>query len=412
MRFNLAGICLIMIVAGSAAGQDSPPPVTSNLIYDANGVSNLSGGGRRGSAYQGMLRWQTSVDGEHVLGWPDSSAFFNVMATHQAGPSILTGDAQGVSNMAAPPGVRLEEAWIQKNFLDGRLSVLAGRYDLNSEFYHLNTASLFFNSSFGIGAEFAQSGQGGPSIFPATAVGTRIAVKPAPNVVLRAAILDGVPVDRSGGGSAAFRGGDGLLLVYEMAWLSRPEPAASAQDHHLRIGRNAGLAPDQGKLAVGGWYYTAQFAELNAFDASGQPRRQRGSSGAYLVAERSLYQSSAQSQKVVSGFVQLGAADSRVNRFDGYFGAGLTVTGLVPGRASDELGLAVAIARNGSAYLRSQQIAGVVSQRAESTVELTYLSQVSSRLSLQPSLQYVMHPNTVTGVGNALTLQLRAEVVF
>jgi porin len=115
---------------------------------------------------------------------------------------------------------------------------------------------------------------------------------------------------------------------------------------------------------------------------------------------------------VVSGFVQLGAADSRVNRFDGYFGAGLTVTGLVPGRASDELGLAAAIARNGSAYLRSQQIAGVVSQRAESTVELTYLSQVSSRLSLQPSLQYVMHPNTVTGVGNALTLQLRAEVAF
>lgn len=412
MRDNVAAVCLITVVTASAAAQDSLPPVTSNLIYDANGVSNLSGGVRRGSAYQGMLRWQTSVDGERLLGWPDSSAFFNLMATHRAGPATLTGDAQGVSNMAAPPGARLEEAWVQKNFLDGRLSVLVGRYDLNSEFYHLMTSSLFFNSSFGIGAEFAQSGQGGPSIFPATAIGTRIAVKPAPNVVLRAAIMDGVPVDRSGGSRAAFRGGDGLLLVYEMAWLSRPQPAAPQQDHHLRIGRNAGLAPDQGKLAVGGWYYTAQFADLNALDASGQPRQQRGSGGAYLVAEHSFYRSSTQPQKVVSGFLQLGAADSRVYRFNGYFGAGLTATGLVPGRAGDELGLAVALARNGNAYLRSQQIAGMANQRAESTVELTYLSQINPRWSLQPSLQYVMHPNTVSSVGNALTLQLRAEIAF
>lgn len=414
MRHSVAGLCLTTMFSGAVAAQEAaaPSPLVSNFIYDANGLANLSGGVRRGSAYQGMLRWQTSVDGERAWGWPGSSAYVNLMATHQAGPAVLTGDAQGVSNMAAPPGVRLEEAWLQQNFLAGRLSVLVGRYDLNSEFYHLNSSSLFFNSSFGIGAEFAQSGQGGPSIFPATAIGTRIAVKPAPNIVLRAAILDGVPVDRSGGGSAAFRSGDGVLLVYEMAWLSRPAPAAAPQDHRLRIGRNAGLTPDQGKLAVGGWYYTAQFADLNAVDAAGQPRQQRGSSGAYVVAERSLYQSSTQPQKVVSGFVQLGVADSRVNRFNGYFGAGLTATGLVPGRAGDELGLAVAIARNGNAYLRSQLAAGVANQRAESTVELTYLSQVNPRLSLQPSLQYVMYPNTQTGIANALTLQLRAEVAF
>jgi porin len=412
MRNRVAGFSCLALIAAGAAAQDDVAPVSSSVIYDANVLANVRGGARRGSGYQGMLRWQTSVDGERAFGWPDSSGFVNVMATHHAGQPILTGDAQGVSNITAPPGVRLEEAWMQQNFLDDRLSVLAGRYDLNSEFYHLNAATLFFNSSFGIGAEFGQSGQGGPSIFPATAIGVRIAVKPAPDVVLRAAVLDGVPVDRAGGRRAAFRGGDGLLLVYEMAWLHRPESADAPPDHHLRIGRNAGLATDQGKLAVGGWYYTARFADLGALDAAGQPRQQRGSGGAYLVAERALYQSGAGTQQAVTGFVQSGVADSRVNRFNAYLGAGVTATGFVPGRAADTLGLALAIARNGDAYLRGQDAAGLVNRRAESTVELTYLRQVNPHLSLQPSVQYVIHPNTLAGTANALTLQLRAEVAF
>src|SRR5207253_10183357 len=43
------------------------------------------------------------------------------------------------SNLEAPPpgAVRLEEAWLQQNLLDNRLSWLVGRYDLNTEFYRL-----------------------------------------------------------------------------------------------------------------------------------------------------------------------------------------------------------------------------------------------------------------------------------
>ena len=43
-----------------------------------------------------------------------------------------------------------------------RFSALFGRYDLNSEFYRLQSAGLFLNSSFGIGPEFSLSGQNGP----------------------------------------------------------------------------------------------------------------------------------------------------------------------------------------------------------------------------------------------------------
>lgn len=53
---------------------------------------------------------------------------------------------------------KLFQAWLQQTFLDERASVLAGLYDLNSEFYVTDSASMFTHPTFGIGAEFAGTG--------------------------------------------------------------------------------------------------------------------------------------------------------------------------------------------------------------------------------------------------------------
>jgi len=50
--------------------------------------------------------------------------------------------------------------------------------------------------------------------------------------------------------------------------------------------------------------------------------------------------------------------------------------------------------------------------RAETTLELSYLSQVSKYLTVQPDLQYVIHPNTVPSLANAWVLQARFEIAF
>lgn len=411
----LAAVCCLIscAFATGAAQAQADPPLTSTFIYDANLLANLRGGAARGSSYQGLLRWQSSFDAEKALGWSGTSAYLNVMAAHRAGRELLTGDAQGVDNIAAPSGVRMEEAWVQHNFWDNRLSLLAGRYDLNSEFYRLNSAGLFLNSSFGIGAELASSGQGGPSIYPATALGMRVEVKPAPGVIVRAALLDGAPVDRDGGAAVAPRRADGALLVVEVAWVDRQSASARPSDHRFLIGRASGLNPYRDKLAVGAWHYTASFDDLSALDASGNPQRRHGSSGAYLVADKLLYEKASAPGRL-AGFVQVGVADARVNRFDAYLGVGVVATGLVPGRPGDEIGLALASARNGRHYLQSQSAGefSPVPQRAETTLELAYLAQITPKLSLAPNLQYVIHPDTVAGRARALTFQMRAELAF
>ena len=106
-------------------------------------------------------------------------------------------------------------------------SILIGRYDLNTEFYRLQSAGLFLNSSFGVGPEFSQSGRSGPSIYPNT---TFADYRPVRSVVVRAAAFDG-------------------LVLGEVAYLFRPSGRELPRDIRFRLGRLAGLPPYKAKVS-------------------------------------------------------------------------------------------------------------------------------------------------------------------
>lgn len=334
--------------------------------------------------------------------------FFDGMLLHGGHPSSLSGDAQGISNIAGPSGWTLYEAWIQQNFLDDHVSLLAGLYDLNSEFYSLQSAGLFMNSSFGIGPAFSQTGVGGPSIFPRTSFGVRLAVMPISSFVLRAAAMDGVPWERSDGVFAAFRPGDGLLLVSEAAWLVRPTGVEELRNHRMKIGRLAQLPPYSTKIAVGVWHYTSEFNDLSARNAAGQPLQRHGDTGAYLLLDHLLLQ---HDSARLSGFVQAGMGDPRVARFRAYLGFGLVARGLMPGRLPDQVGLGIATAFNGSDYIKEQEKRGRSAGRAETAIELTALLKGTRWLAIQPDIQYIISPNT-SQLENAFAAQFLFEFSF
>ncbi|HYS50835.1 MAG TPA: carbohydrate porin, partial [Burkholderiales bacterium] len=202
----------------------------------------------------------------------------------------------------------------------------------------------------------------------------------------------------------------GVLVVSEAAYLERPGNA-EPRNRRLRTGRFSELTPYDDKYAIGLWHYTATFEDLSAMDSSGEPVPHRGSSGGYLLVDRLLTRSSTPSDPRIAAFLQLGIGDARVNRFGSYAGAGLVVSGLIPGR-HDELGIAVASARNGSHYLEQQERLGTPAQRSETAIELSYLAQISKSIAVQPDLQYVVHPNTDPAISNALAFLLRFEVSF
>jgi porin len=416
-RATLAAL-LCSALASTSVRADDPPGIKDRLIeagvspsatYDGAAAANLAGGARRGQSYSGILHVQLALDGDHIAATPGLTGWLDTMWGTGGQPGKFVGDAQGVSNIAAAPALRLYEAWLQYNFADNRFSVLAGRYDLNTEFYHLTSASLFLNSSFAVGPEFALSGFAGPSIFPDTSLAVRLADKPDPNIILQGAILTGAPLDRINGSPAPFNRHSGVLLVAEAAYTTSAATGDPGTNGHSGIGRQATQAPYDNKVAVGGWYYTAGFNDLSKIDANGAPVRHPGEAGAYLVLDRLLFQAD---QLRASGFVQAGVASQAADRFGTYIGAGLAATGVFAGRPDDQLGIAAAMARNGSHYLVAQRQDGRPVNAAETSVELTYLAQVTPWLGLQPDVQYVIHPNTDPHAGNATVVQFRSKLAF
>ena len=166
------------------------------------------------------------------------------------------------------------------------------------------------------------------------------------------------------------------------------------------------------KVTIGGWYYSAAFDDLVELEPNGQPVRHRGSSGFYALVDRVLFKEPDHPEKRFTGFLQAGYGDLRVDRFGSYIGTGLTAVGIIPGRDTDELGLALAYARNGSHYMSSQRMQGIPVTSAEKTIEITYLIQLAKWLAVQPDLQYVIHPSTDPTIPNALAFQLRFEISF
>ena len=110
-----------------------------------------AGGVEQGARYAGLAGAQGALDLDRLAGWGGASFFVMGLFVHGDQPNELVGDLQGVSNLEAPSGLRLEEAWLQQNFLANRASLLLGQYDLSTEFYRLQSGALFLNSSFGTG---------------------------------------------------------------------------------------------------------------------------------------------------------------------------------------------------------------------------------------------------------------------
>lgn len=383
--------------------------ITPALVYDGSVAADTSGGMRTGTAYVGNLRLQLALDGKRLLRSPGWTAFFQVLSIHGGQPSNFIGDAQGVNSYAAKSALRLYEAWGQYSSPSGRWSFLAGRYDLNSEFYRLASSGLFLNSSFGMGPEFSQSGIGGPSIFPDTSIGARITYKPTPSILIRTAIMDGTPANRSDG-QARFPGQkEGLLFVSEIAFLTRPESDGSHGIAKYRVGRGANFPAYDDKIAIGAWHYTGTFRDLSLVDNKGRPLQHEGSGGAYVLVDRTLFRPSTNPKARLSGFLQYGIGDGRINQFDSYTAAGLTASGFIAHRPDDTFGVALTSARNGSHYIDALNTLAIPTTRAETSIEATYLLQVNPMLVIQPDIQYVVHPGTSPTRANATVIQVHFQ---
>jgi porin len=303
--------------------------LTLGLAHTSDVMGIVRGGVHRRAEFLGDWDLTLAIETEPLLGWRGGSVFVYGLGLWSTGsPSENAGDIQTLDNIDAPEEWKLYEAWVQQELLGGRLSLLAGLYDLNGEFDVIDTATLFLNSSFGVGKDFSQSGETGPSIFPTTAVGVRLDTQPVAGGYARIAVLDGVADDADGSRMIpalfAFNSEDGVLCVGEMGYVAGREERGG--DPYTKVG-------------LGGWFYSAEFDRVGGVDADRRNRRQEGNYGVYLLGERLVYREPQAPERGLAAFVRVGFADSEVNPIGFYVGGGAAYTGLISVRPDDRLGL-------------------------------------------------------------------------
>lgn len=377
---GIASASLAMLSAPLAAEERERTAVAVEAAYTSDLLANASGGQSQGVRYLDNLEVAAELDLEQIAGLNGTTARVSALYNNGTEFSSLVGDAQIVSNIeTGVEAVRLYEAWIEQK-LGSNASVRVGLYDLNSEFDVLETANLFIGSAHGIGTDIGQSGRNGPSIFPITAFAGRVSVTATESWTFRLAVMDGVPGDPAHPArtSISLGNGDGAFFV----------------------GEAEALIP-RGKVLLGYWRYTAP---QDLMDESGTAS---GSDGLYLRGEMKLWNEADDPDQGISSFLRLGIADENFVPFSHFLGAGLTYTGLLPGRASDQIGIAVAVAATGEDY---RMLTG--SRSDETAFELTYHTQLNNWFSLQPSLHYIANPQGMPGTPDALVLGLRTTISF
>lgn len=360
---------------------DAAPFVTAAAVYTGDAWRNASGGIETGNRYLDNLDVTLEVSPGPMFGLGDLRFFAYLL--HNQGDALaeeLTGAAQGISNIEATGSLRLYELWMEWQMGRTPGTLRFGLYDLNSEFDAIETAALFINPSNGIGPDFAQSGQNGPSIFPNTSLALRYGVA-GERWSLQFAALDGVPGDPEHPDRTAMRfdSDDGLLLATEV-------------NYRAASGFRAGL---------GFWQYTSEFDDLLVTD-----RRRDDNAGVYAIVETPLLL--ADGDRGARLFLRAGQAEARINPIELYLGFGGVYTGLLPQRPEDQIGIAVSIARLGDAWRGTASEA--LPHERETIVELTYRVQVLDWLALQPDIQYVRHPGMDPGLEDSWLFGLRFEV--
>lgn len=370
----------------ATAGEN--PLLVLGAAYTGERWSVLDGGAARGDAYLDNLDLTAELDGERAFGVPGLTLFAYVLYNngHEFAEPYAAA-AQGISNIEAVRAWRLYEAWADWNAGPGSLRF--GLYNLNSEFDVNETGALFLNPAHGIGTDYAQSGANGPSIFPVTSLAVRYR-HAVGEWQWQVAALDGVPGDRDDPSSNRVRldGDDGALLVGE-------------------VGRAFG----RGRAALGVWHYTSDFDDVRDLDGNGDPVRRRGATGGYAMLEGRVL-SEVDDTQGLSAFVRVGVADERVHQFGSYVGAGVVYTGALPGRAADQLGIAIASAANGARFRDALERAGAAVERRETILELAYRAQLAEQFYLQPDLQYVSNPATDPALDDTWVFGVRFQAAW
>ncbi|MBI4026100.1 MAG: carbohydrate porin [Verrucomicrobia bacterium] len=409
---------------GGARDQLETQGVVFGLTYTGEVLSNISGGIRRGLLYEGLLELSTDINFDKLTGWwSGGSLHINSFWTH--GPSLsskYTGNLLTASNIDAYDTWRLYELWHQQDFLDGKVSLRLGQLAADEEFAVSEYGSLFLNGTLGWPAMISANA---PSpAYAIAAPGARLRVDPTETVCVQTAFYDGHPDPTAGsatdpsnlnnsGTRFQINEREGFFSVHELAY----------KLNHDRTERDL-----PGAYKAGGWYHDGTFQHnrldnlgvslADTLNSSGVPHGISGNCGLYLVAEQMIYRKAGTDDQGIGLFWRGGGSPPDRNVFEFYSEGGCHGKGLIPDRDRDVFGVAAAyaqISRHLRDFDRDRNTLNETDDPVrdfEMVLEFTYLVTIAAWWTVQPDLQWILHPGGSSATGDALVVGVRTKLDF
>ncbi|MEM9105081.1 MAG: carbohydrate porin [Pseudomonadota bacterium] len=392
---------------GGARTQLQDNGVTIGLSYTAEALGNTNGGMGQGAIAEGLLELDIGLDLEKIVGW--SGASLHASGYWIQGEGLSTryiNNLLTVSSIEADPGVRLNELYLQQQFLGGVVTFKVGQIAADNDFWISDTAGLFVNSTFGWpGINGTDLPNGGPA-YPLPTPGVHVAIQPNDTWMFQAAIYNGDPDPRGDNEHGLeFPINNGVFAIAEAAYT-----------HTLANGLS-------GTWKAGFWYNSQDFAVLTP--RSGGADSESGNYSLYFIVDHELWNRPGSEGGGLAGFFRFGVTpDSDINPVDIYFDLGLALTGTFPGRDNDVVGIGFGYAGLSSDLpaFTAGGSAGRNSSDYEAVVEVSYQAVINDNFSLQPFAQYVFNPagNTVASdgsgpaepLGDAFILGFRTSLTF
>ncbi len=284
------------------------------------------------------------------------------------------GFVQNFSNIDADNFRSFGEILVEQRLFQDRLRIKAGRLDFNTEFAGTDHGGSFLNAAMG----FSPSIVAAPT-FPLPTSGANVFVTPRKNLTVGAGVfngLDGAPAPA--GGSSRFQ-----IAQANQQW-------------------SVGGAGLPGRVGIGAWRHTGLFASVDAAEDA-EPDL-KGTRGWYATLDQTLWQGAQregekdEARPSVAMFAQFGRADARVQAVNAHQGGGFTLSGVIPGRSSDLIGV-------GSTH------ASWTGGR-ETITEMFYQLRATPHLSFVGDMQQVTRRDAVGDRLRGIVPTLRTVVTF
>lgn len=388
-------LLLFFVTTTFADSKKEEPGFNWQAYYIGDVFYGASGGLENNTKYLGKIDLRLNFDLEKLMNLKDTTGLFEVENIHGQRPNLYVQSIQGFDSIEydrLSTMTYLYQLWLQHNFGE-HWSILAGFFDLNSEFYVTDSSLYLIAPTYGIGTDIAQTGLNGPSIFPVIGTALRVKYSHSQSNFIEAAIFDASAANplNAAYSHLPFSTGQGSLIIVEL-------------DHLFFDKQNKNKL---GKIALGAWGYTHPVDELIEPDST-LTQAQACNRGLYTLIDYPLYISAYDSDRIIHGFLRYGIASTAINLFNRALGAGVTINGFIPGRPDDIISYGLSPAWTSA----KSRMAKPGLPIAEWQNEVTYVASIRKWLSLQPDLQYISFPHADrTQYQNAWLIGLRVTLL-